>query len=289
MSRTWPRTAVVTGLIAAACIVPDRGIQFVGGPGNPGAVRILEAPAVPAAWTQWCLDRDADVYARDEANVEGGTGVFCPAIRPTRSGGLIRDLDGDLCVCPDGQRDARAPQRWMIYAEDPDLDGDEPADVLYGVLLLDPDPGASRPTAAVAYENYLQPCGPGTNLESPRYLEEPYDTDDDRRLYPVRVEPPIARNEAPQWEFAIDDASNDGVDLCNDDNGTALEPGLHNLQFMVTDRPFFTAERDGLEREQCGVPDIAAGATYAVVNYVFECLDGTLEENQERCACEDIE
>jgi len=226
-----------------------------------------------------------------DEGTEGGTGVFCPAIQETRSGGLINDLDGDLCVCPDGQRDANAPERWRIYAEDPDLDGDDPADILYGVLLLDPDPGATRPTAAIAYENYLEACGPGTHLsfEETHYREEPYDTDDDRRLYPVRVESPVARNEAPQWAFAVDDASNDGVDLCNNDNGTALEPGLHNLQFMVTDRPFFTAERDGLAREQCGVPDIAAGATYAVVNYVFECLDGALEENEARCACEDFE
>lgn len=280
------RVAAALGLLAVSCIVPDRDIQFVGGAGNPGAVRILERPAVPAQWTQWCLDRNAEVVIRED--VEGGTGVFCPSVPETRAGGLISDPDRPFCVCPDGQRDARAPALWTIYAEDPDLDGDDPADTLYGVLLLDPDPNALHPTSAVAYQNYLEDCAPGEHLAQVRSVAEPVDTPDGGREFPFRIEPPVARNEAPQWAFAIDDATSEGIDLCNDQNGEALEPGVHTLQFMVTDRPFFSAERDGLERQQCGVPDIAAGATYAVTNYVFECLDGRLEENDD-CDCEDVE
>jgi hypothetical protein len=78
--------------------------------------------------------------------------------------------------------------------------------------------------------------------------------------------------------------------------------GLHNLQFMVTDRPFFKPPRrdaDGEilrdERgkisygpEQCGVPDLAGGATYAVTNYVFECGDAS-EGSDDDCDCAEVE
>ena len=105
------------------------------------------------------------------------------------------------------------------------------------------------------------------------------------------IVPSIARNTAPQWAFELDDAFSDRIDLCNDNNGGPLSPGLHNLQFLVTDRPFFRAAREGSDhgRLQCGVPDVAAGATYAVTNYVFECIDSTLEANKDRCTCEDNE
>lgn len=278
------RRAPIVLLGIAACIVPDREIRFEGGPANEGAVRILARAPVPSQWDAWCLDRVADEQVSED--VDEGTASFCPNVAATKAGGLIHDPAEPLCICPDAQRDARAPLLWTIYAEDPDLDGDVPQDALYGVLLIDPDPADGEPSAAVAYENYLEPCAPGVAIDA-RQVAEPRRDADGGRVYPVRVEPPVARNTAPQWRFDIDDASSDLFDLCNDDNGTALGPGLHNLQFMVTDRPFFRAMRDDVERLQCGVPDVAAGATYAVINYVFECVDGTLEENEDQCACED--
>ena len=161
--------------------------------------------------------------------------------------------------------------------------------MLYGVFLIDPDPVGADPSAQVAYENHLEPCAAGTEIDPRLVTRLPGPPGDE--MYTTRVLPPVARNEAPQWAFTIDDAQGDTIDLCNDDNGTALAAGLHNLQFMVTDRPFFRARREGgsVERLQCGVPDISAGATYAVINYVFECVDGTLEENADRCNCEDVE
>ncbi len=276
MIRRWVSGAALFG---CACIIPDRGITFEGGPSNPGAVRILEATPVPALWTEWCTNRDIN------DNVEGGTAAFCPSVRATRSGGAVEG--GPFCICPEGQRDARALARWTIYAEDPDLDGDAGADTLYGVLRLDPDPASEEPTAAVAFENYLEPCAPG-QPEDVGFMTLPAPDEDDG-YFVDRVVPSIARNTAPQWAFEVDDAFSERIDLCNDNNGIALEPGLHNLQFLVTDRPFFRAAREDsdLERLQCGVPDVAAGATYAVTNYVFECLDAALEDNADDCECED--
>ena len=112
---------------------------------------------------------------------------------------------------------------------------------------------------------------------------------DGNNFYPQRIEPPLARNEAWQWAFRLDDASSDRVDLCNDNNGSSAGVGLHTVQFMVTDRPFFRVVGEEVERQQCGVPDIAAGATYAVVNYVFECIDGTSEETADRCDCQEAD
>lgn len=269
--------------LGGACIIPDRGIEFEGGPGNPGAVRILEPAPAPAAWGQWCLDREVDITLKNR-DIETGTEAFCPSVRDTRPGGIVDD--GTFCICPQGQRDMNAPASWSIYAEDPDMDGDEPEDRLYGVLLLDPDT-AGDAESKVAYQNYLEGCSRGEDTEATDVSK--VFGDNGERMYLYRVIPPIARNPFPQWEFVVDDAVHDTVDLCNDNNGEQLDPGLYNLQFMVTDRPFFSASRDDLEREQCGVPDLSSGATYAVTNYIFECIDGRLEENQDDCNCEESE
>jgi len=275
MSRRWLLGVAVT----AACIIPDRGIQFEGGPANPGAVRILKTTQSPAEWSEWCTNRDIN------EDVDEGTSAFCPQVRQTRAGGLMEG--SPFCVCPDGQRDAGAPARWTIYTEDPDLDGDDPEDTLYGVLRLDPDPASEEPSAA--FENYLEACAQGEHEEKAE-LATVLPADEDDGYFVERVIPSVARNTAPRWAFAIDDAFSDTVDLCNDNNGRPLPLGLHNLQFLVTDRPFFRAARDDseVERLQCGVPDVAAGATYAVINYVFECIDGSLEENELDCSCEDV-
>lgn len=284
-----PLTIAAVALVGVgllSCIIPDRDIQFEGGPGNPGAVRILDRTPLPPEWTQWCLDRELD----DDLDTSG----FCHSARNTRGGGLIAPEQGSFCVCPEGQRDTRAPALWTIYAEDPDLDGDSRQDTLYGVLLLDLDPDADSPENAIAYENYLERCGPGIPVDKASLVTFPA-VGDDGTEYSERVLPPVARNTAPQWKFPIDDAVSDSIDLCNDNNGEPLAPGLHDLQFLVTDRPFFEAVReedegnDSVMKEQCGVPDIAAGASYAALHYVFECIDGTLEENEDSCGCGDVE
>ena len=65
--------------------------------------------------------------------------------------------------------------------------------------------------------------------------------------------------------FKLDEASTGILDLCNNNNGNPLAPGLHDLQFMVTDRPFFTPPdfadpTQSSRHPQCGVPDLAGQA-----------------------------
>jgi hypothetical protein len=140
----------------------------------------------------------------------------------------------------------------------------------------------------VAYPNYLEPCGAGVVVPSLDVAG------------PGRTVPNEARDTIPQWLFRLDDGSGRGtIDLCNDDGGRPVSPGLHNLQFMVTDRPFFRPPLLGPDAEpveidgvplfgprQCGVPDLAAGATYAVTHFVFSCrLAGEETDPLGECDC----
>ncbi|MEX1369096.1 MAG: hypothetical protein AB1Z98_38570, partial [Nannocystaceae bacterium] len=72
----------------------------------------------------------------------------------------------------------------------------------------------------------------------------------------------------------------------NDDDGSQLLPGLHQLRVMVTDRPWYRPPlldasgepviEDGepqLDEPIVGMPDLPAGASYDTATYVFRCFD----------------
>lgn len=262
------------GLLAlAACILPDRDIRFESGLDNENAVRIVQrAPAHP----------QMDALCNPEDPDDQGNPGFCPQVRSTLSSGLVRPNAGDFCICPEGDR--RAIEKFEIYAEDADREGDRAKDTIYGVALLDPAPADADPRDAVAYIKYWNPGRAGERLP-----------EDDDELG-NRTAPPSGREPAGLTVFPLDNSSNIYIDLCND-AGRALAPGLHTLRFMVTDRPFFrppavnsdgevAEEADGDPAylgEQWGVPDLAAGATYATVDYVFECRDPSDPEAD--CLC----
>lgn len=260
-------------VIGSSCIIPDREIVLESKIANPGAVRVLERPPTdPQMYTACNFEDEDDDDALDEDF------RFCPPVpRSSRSAGLIRG--GPFCVCPQGSDDNAIPT-FTIYAEDPDLDGDDPEDQLYGVLSLDVDPSSTSPQKFVAYETYLEPCAPGIPVVLPLEI-----TLSDESL--DRTVPSQSREPPAQWAFVVNDASGSGViDLCNDNQGGSPGVGLHDLQFMVTDRPYFEApfssdsgeeedEQRVAGRRQCGVPDLSIGATYAVSHYVFECVEST--------------
>jgi hypothetical protein len=110
----------------------------------------------------------------------------------------------------------------------------------------------------------------------------------------VRPEPLVRR-----WTLGAETR----VDLCNDNaaaqNGK-LEPGLHSLRIIVTDRPWyreFERDDDGevlldeddrplrvpIEEASIGVPDLPGGATYAIADYVFRCGFG--RDPEANCNC----
>lgn len=264
--------ALVAGLLASACIIPDRGIRAESDDDNPGAVRIVESIPV----VQELLDA-----CNIEPDVRGHDPRGCPQVPSTLAQGLIRS--GPYCSCPGG--DSNPLPEFEIYAEDPDRRRDGPADTLYAVALLDLDPLTDAPQNFVAYPEHLTPGGPG------EYLATRTNADNQQRL-----EASVGREDNGLWRFRFGKDGGVGVDLCSDDNGKTLPVGLHNLQIMVTDRPFFQPPRldaegqpvlDGAGRPvllpvQHGMPDLGIGATWAVANYVFECKDGPVEPG---CTC----
>jgi len=261
--RLSQRAASVSLALAAGCIVPDRDIRIDPGFDNEGAVRIVQrAPRTPE------MDEICNLPEDDESLDL----AYCPEVRPTTRSGLLRPRDGGaFCVCPgDEGTDNRKLNSFEIYAEDGDIEGDQAQDTIYGVALLDLDRATTMPSADVAYENYWGAGAAGVRLAVGANVEG------------NRTGPPVGRESTQIWVFQLNDGSG-SLDLCNDDNGSKLAPGLHDLRFMVTDRPFFTPVLtfdDGSTMPlptQNGVPDLAAGATYATIDFVFECQDAALD------------
>jgi hypothetical protein len=256
--RLTTRHALVVVAAVAGCIVPDREIRIDPGFDNEGAVRIVQRPPRTPEMDEVCnLEKDYDL-------------AYCPEVRATTRSGLLRASDGgDFCVCPVGSTDKRALNSFEIYAEDGDVQGDRAQDTIYGVAFLDLERATTKPQDFVAYRNYWEAGAAGERL----------DVGEEGK---TRTAPPVGRESTQVWVFQLNDGTR-LLDLCNDDSGAKLPAGLHNLRFMVTDRPFFKPEQpvdDGgtmLFPRQFGVPDLAAGATYATIDYVFECKDAALD------------
>lgn len=261
-------------LSGGACILPDRDIRIESEDDNESAVRIVQRAPFVAEMDQRC-------NAEDEDDIDL---AFCPQVRRTLASGLVTPSEGDFCLCPEGDR--RAIPSFEIYAEDADRRGDSFADTVFGVALIDPSLTDANPSDAVGYLRYWEPGRAGERVG------EADDTETDRTA------PPQGRPAVGLWVFPLDDSTGEReIDLCNE-AGRPLSVGLHTLRFMVTDRPFFRPRALDLEGEpafedngdpafgntQWGVPDLAAGATYATIEYVFECRDPSDPEAD--CLCE---
>ena len=274
--------AVLLGLLGvSACIIPDREIGFEGEFDNPGAVRIVQSTLLPAQMREIC-----------EAPEPRGDRTYCPQVPRTLHSGLIGLANEPFCVCPSGQ-DTRVLPEFFIYAEDPDRASELPVDELFAVALLDfeldPNGLSDDPQNSVAYRQQLPADRP------PELISNRNDPSTG-----VFVAPSLSREDNALWRFRFGKDGGGGTDLCNDNDGRALTPGLHNITVMVTDRPFFRPELLDAEGEpvldehgdpilggtQLAMPDLAAGATYAVANWVFECKDPAMDD---RCACVEAE
>ncbi len=269
------RGLVLVGALASAaagCIIPDTDIDVQPNRTNPGTVRIVQAVA---------LTEQAD----EACGLEPGL-VVCPQPPFTVAPGLLEVENQAFCVC-EGGRDLNALGGFDIYVEDPDVTAEgDPRDDIFGVFLLDAPPHAEQVAPFIAYTNLLPsnlaaqrvPLGGGTYAQP---IERP----------PTNLK---------SWTLGIETA----VDLCNDNNGTALEQGLHSLRLVVTDRPWpFPVEledgepvregdgfaRDETEAPLVGIPDTVAGASHAAANFVFRCVDEATEEGASVCNCEEVE
>jgi hypothetical protein len=259
-------------VLTSGCIIPDREIDIEPLDDNQFAVRIVQPTPL--------LSEMLDVCTDDESKDPELSRAHCPQVPDNaRPSGLITPEPGNsvpgFCTCPGaGSRDGRRIDSFIIWAEDGDRDGGEPKDTLFGAALLDPDPGSSF-QGAVAYRNYWDPSVPATRVDVT-------DVSDD-------LEPSVGRADNGLWGFRLREAGSNEIDLCNDDDEKKVAAGIHALRFIVTDRPFFQAELPPLAESgppmlvpQPGVPDLAAGATYAIVDFVFECRDPV--NDPESCA-----
>lgn len=265
---------VAAGALAAlammvSCIIPDRGIRAESDDDNPGAVRVVESIPIVQELLDACVLEPGPGETYDPRS--------CPQVPEALPQGLI--AGGPFCTCA-GSDPTPLPE-FSIYAEDPDRRRDSPADTLYAVALLDLDPFTDAPQNYVAYPEHLTPGGPGEHVSSSAMLG---------------TAASVGREDNGLWRFRFGKDGEAGVDLCNDDNGKKLALGLHDLEVIITDRPFFRPTRldangdpildsDGrpvLLPTQYGMPDLGIGATWAAAHYVFSCEDSEL---QTACDC----
>jgi hypothetical protein len=232
----------VSGLFALAmgfaCIIPDRDIQVRTTDFNLYPVRFVEG-----------------ITLTEEARCACSPTCECPLPEFT---GLPAFLDPSLpenrfCICGENKVDEGALPGVFLYVEDQDEVDGEPADLLKAAALLDWSPTLGVPaTDYVAYRDYLDP---GSEL----FISvSSYENDVIKRPRP--------------YVRSIELELNAEFDLCNG-AGRPLEPGFHTLSFIVTDREWSKRVTDeGMEVTNDGVPDIAAGATYDLQTYTFQCL-----------------
>ncbi len=260
----WARRSLALVVVAvaapAACIIPDVGIILEDEFVNVGAVRIVEpTPVTPRA--------DADCNERTVLSA-------CPQLI-TLGSGLIRP-DSPLCVCPGSDFGLGG---FELFVEDPDIDdAGDPKDAILGALFLDMPPDAEDPRDHLAYTNQLAPEDP-----APRFRASDVQTIE-------RPDPHLkAWTIAPQGRW----------DLCNDNDGARLSPGLHELRLVVTDRPWYRPPMLDADGEQVhdddgvplfldpviGMPDLPAGASYDTTTYVFQCYDANSPPVGIECNC----
>lgn len=259
-------TVVATMALGAGCIIPDANIGVVEEFDNPGAVRIVVPTPITAE--------------ADDACNEVQDFNFCPALPETVRGGELVG-NGPLCRCANAaESDDNAPNGFEIYVEDPDVEEDDvdgqlrPTDDLFGALLLDVPPGATDLSPYQAYTNALPP-----------------DQAARRAATDVRA---IDRDGPFLRVFPVGGFTGGVFDVCNDNDGQAVEQaGLHELRFIVTDRPWFAPIIPGAEDDEgnpvrgdplIGVPDLPSGATYDTTTFVFRCLDASEPEGAS-CGC----
>jgi hypothetical protein len=259
-ARSRAELALALVLPCASCVLPDYDIGISNEAiTNRHPVRIVEPTRLTAEAQAACDDPDTE---RTEQ---------CPQPPPEQSSDVLPHFLDPVanplyafCSCPIGQQDTFARPNFPIYIEDRDEDAERNVDDLYAALLLDPSPSNPNPQTAVRYRIYVNPQDPIPRASSIEYN-------------------PIGRADPLLRELRLGNEFRD-FDFCNGGSDVPLAEGMHALVVMITDRPWFTPTSGAIQE---GVPDLAAGATFDALTYVFSCASST----SERCAsqCKPIE
>ncbi len=254
-----------SALLAAGCIIPDTDIQVFSLDSNANPVRFVEGIPLSEAARCACDPNTCECPLADQTSLP----VF---IDPTAD-------DQQFCVCGENRIDAGRLFGVSLFAEDQDEFDGKPTDSLYAALLLDWNPTLGEPAFDyVAYRSYVDPRA---------QLDEYFSSYENQIIKRPR---PYVRS-----INLIDDEGR--FDLCNG-AGKTLTKGFHTLTVIVTDQFWFQTDggftdgsgdagADGPEPMETvleGVPNIAAGATYDIETYVFNCF----EEGDPECQCADI-
>ncbi|MDC0667509.1 hypothetical protein [Nannocystis radixulma] len=262
---------VALSLGTGACVLADKDINFEDAAiANRNPVRLVEATMLSSEAELSC-DPDHEL---DEPGTCPQPGVDPRDVLPHFLDPAFsrEDDDGQLsypfvfCSCEEeGKRDPNTLLT-TLYVEDQDEEPRtrDPRDKIYAALLLDMPQGDSQPDNYLDYRRYVDPT---------RELElsgTPYT--------PQRRRDPQLR----ELDLGGDDQTG-GIDLCNG-GSRVLAPGFHSLTVMVTDRPWFRPADGGIGSEHAGVPDLAIGATFDSITYVFYCGSATQEGDPNKCA-----
>lgn len=259
---------------ASSCVLADTDIEFVEDAiSNRNPVRLVEATMLSEEAEEACdPDPDDKVIIRCPQPGVDPSDVHPHFLDPEFEIKNSVESDADperpytFCTCTPPRVDsARLSLTLFVEDEDEEPRTRDPKDKIYAALLLDMPKGATEPYKYVDYENYLDP-------ESPL----PMFTD---AYKPPRRRDPRLR----VLDLGVDVFGRErGVDLCTGGR-RRLSVGYHSLTVMVTDRRWFLP-RGSQGRRHIGVPDIANGATFDTMTYVFRCAGESEEDDPSNCA-----
>lgn len=250
MRRGLTRTALAA-LVLSGCILPDRGIIIVDeNVQNKHPVRFVEPTPISPEALDACLSLDE--VRPEELCQPGDAATVLPHFLDPKIAAY------DFCSCDiDTERDQTPLTVTTLYVEDRANDLDKGLDNIYAALQLDLRPDEEEPARKVLYQSYVNPT---VALRAP--------TSDSIQYEPPRR--PDTGRELRQVNLGNDEQG--GIDLCNG-AGIPLSRGYHTLRVIVSDAGWFNPTPDDENNLEVGVPDLANGATYDSVEYVFHCSD----------------
>jgi hypothetical protein len=246
---------LATGLLAlVACILPDRDIVIVDeNVQNKHPVRFVEPIPITEEALDTCLSLK-EVMPSEVCQPSDPERVLPHFLDPT-----ITEYNFCSCGFDTPEEDSRKLRATTLYVEDRRNDLSQPLDPIYAALQLDLQPAETDPAQKVEYISYVNPnvaLKPDNDLK----YEPPRRPDTGRELRQLN----LGNSEEP-------------IDLCNG-TGMPLRRGYHTLRVVVSDAPWFSPTGEDDVRE-LGVPDLANGATYDTLEYVFYCDDKSNPDN----------
>ena len=248
-ARSLPLWAALVG---AGCVIPDRGLQINDEKvTNKHPVRFVEPTPLTLEAALLCIAMFKNEDEKTAVCQPSEPDTVLPHFLDPAFADTEDQKPYNFCTCSPDKEDKLRLQATTLYVEDRKNDPDEDV-TLYAALQLDLEPAELEPHRMVAYTAYLNP---ELALTAPTNLN---------------YKPPRRQNTYRELRELYLGQSEERMDLCNG-NGPPLRSGFHTLRVIVTDQEWFSEDED----PHWGVPDLARGATYDTMEYIFHCDDAT--------------